>query len=138
MRKFGRFFVMMLGVLTMALLSGCGDFEKQAYNTVLVAGKTYDLTMKTAGSLYAEKKITEEQKKVIIAAGTIYYGAYQAAVEALLVYHNTKEKESAKEKASLAVSQMILKFNAFIECYNDITKGIEGLSPETKLEVLKE
>lgn len=124
--------------LAMIFMQGCADFEKQAYTSVLAAGKTYDISMKTAARLYEEKKITEEQKTKILAVGTVYYGAYQASVEAMLVYHDAKDKDAAKDKARQAVTSMILRFNTFIDCYNDIVKGIEGLNPETKLEELKE
>ena len=137
MRK-GLGFSSVLVALLLLFCAGCSDFEKNAHNTLLIAGKSYALSMKTCGKLYKEGKITEQQKQKIVDVGTIYYGAYNGAVDALLIYHDAKDKDTAKQKVSTAISSVVFKFNDFVDAYNDVVKGIEGINQEAKLKELKE
>ena len=131
-------FVSLLVMMVVLFCSACTDFEKNAHNTLLVAGKSYDLSMKTCGTLYKEGKITEQQKQKVVDLGTVYYGAYNGAVDALLIYHDTQGGDTAKQKVSTALTSMIFKFNDFVDAYNDIVKGINGINQEMKLKELKE
>jgi len=86
---------------------------KTTYKLLTVSNVSYDTAMKTAADLYAQKRITDEQKAEIIKIGKTFAGAHNAAVEALARYEETKalaEQEKMSQQiaiASEALSQIL-------------------------------
>lgn len=108
------------------------DFTKITYRTIHTMGTMYDVLMRTAGELYKEKLITEEQKAQLIDLGYIYYGSYQGLVTAFETYEKSKNDED-KISITLMVIETVKKYNKVLEYYNDVTKGIKGVQQWTKI-----
>lgn len=108
------------------------DFTKVTYRTIHTMGTMYEVLMSTAGELYKEKIITEEQKTKLIDLGYIYHGSYHALVTAFEMY---KKSQTDEEKISitLMVIETVKKYNKVLEYYNDITKGVKGVQQWTKI-----
>nr|WP_321513144.1 hypothetical protein [uncultured Pseudodesulfovibrio sp.] len=81
-------------LFTVAVMSACGtkdlspqeSFIKASYQTLAVAGTTYDNAMNAVGDYYRAGRISEDQKGKIRGIALKYYGAYHLAREALTSY----------------------------------------------------
>lgn len=104
-------------VLTLALttLTSCDeDFGKTAYRGLLVTVNTYDVAMKSANRLYAEKFITPEQMRVIWDGAEALYLAQKAALDALRIYEETKSIAD-KDKTIVAIGLTAKRLSAFMQ-----------------------
>jgi hypothetical protein len=78
-------------------LAACGThdlspqeaFAKTGYQTLVVAGQSYDVTMRAAADAYSAGHIDAGQKAAVIEYGTIFHGVYHLAREALDTYVTT-------------------------------------------------
>jgi hypothetical protein len=116
--------LLMTGLLICSLimaigLSGCAsnDFLTNSYNTLNTVGTSYDVAMTSAGEMYRQGHLTEQQKENVIAAAEVVYTSFQAAVAAVQVYEATEGK-SGKEAVTAAINQMLDSYNQFIELVN--------------------
>lgn len=117
MRKnFSKLFTLLV-VIT--LLLGCATQQKNAYKILVVSHTTYDTVMKTAGDLYKQNKINDDQKDQIILIAESYKEAHNTAVTQLLVFKSSgkmSDEESylrAVSSASLLLSDLINLVNSF-------------------------
>ena len=74
-------------ILALVLMPACAGKHTAALTTTLktlqTAQITYDTTMKAVADLYAQKKISEQDKATAIKYGKEFYDAYMIAVDAL-------------------------------------------------------
>ena len=98
------------------IMFGCAynaGLVKTTYKLLTVSDVSYDTAMKTAADLYAQKRITDEQKAEIIKIGKTFSRAHNAAVNVLLRYKETKntaDQEKMSEQiaiASTALSEIL-------------------------------
>ena len=108
------------------------EFVKITYRTIHTMGTMYNVLMGTAGNLYKEKVLTEEQKNKMIDLGYIYYGSYQALATAFEAYQKSKSDDE-KISLTLLVIETVKKYNSVLEYYNDVTKGVKGVQQWTKI-----
>ena len=116
-----RLMLAMIAFLCLAAIiipgQGCAynmGLVQTTYKLLTVSNISYDTAMKTAADLYAQKRITEEQKAEIIKIGKTFAGAHNAAVEALASYEETKAV-SEQEKMSI---QIVMASEALAEILN--------------------
>ena len=123
MKQYSYYFIL---VILCSLLVACNDFEKNTYRTLFTMGTTYDVCMKTAADLHSKGMLSEEKKEKLIDLGNIYYGSYHTTVTSFNLYLANNDKEM-KEAVVSGVIDAVKKYNTFIEYYNSVTKGIEGV-----------
>ena len=119
-----------LACIALLLCIACKDsqVERNAYNTLLIAGHTYDATMSATAGAYARGRITAEQYDRAKAAARIYYGAYQTARIALEEYvaadaHN----ESDRERLMSTLAALALRLAELIEYASQIGVGVHNV-----------
>lgn len=108
------------------------EFVKITYRTIHTMGTMYNVLMGTAGNLYKEKVLTEEQKNKMIDLGYIYYGSYQTLATAFEAYQKSKSDDE-KISLTLLVIETVKKYNTVLEYYNDVTKGVKGVQQWRKI-----
>ncbi len=117
---------LLIGVLAIVVLAAfvaCEDFTKQSYRIMFTAGTSYDLGMKTVASLQAQGKITLEQRAKINQVANVFYASYMVGVDALKTYELTKSVE-AKDKLTLVLSQVLLKWPDLAALFNSFSPGL--------------
>ena len=108
---------MFLCLAAVMAFQGCAynvGMVQTTYKLLTVSNVSYDTAMKTAADLYAQKRITDEQKAEIIKIGKTFAGAHNAATDMLLRYEETKAV-SEQEKMS---SQIAIASEALSEILN--------------------
>ena len=108
------------------------EFNKTIYRTIHTMGTMYNVLMGTAGNLYKEKVLTEEQKNKMIDLGYIYYGSYQTLVTAFEAYQKV-QSDDGRISITLLTIETVKKYNIVLEYYNDVTKGVKGVQQWTKM-----
>ena len=108
-------------VISMILVIGCVSTQTQteAYKTLLVSQTTYDTTLTIAADLYKQGKLTDEQKATIIQYGNQYKQFHNAAVGALLRFHESNDSSDEADylkNISLA-SAWLVEMLTFIQPY---------------------
>jgi hypothetical protein len=88
-------------VLVLVVLAACASFDQNAYKSLRIAKTSYDTTLSALGDLYKAGKLSEAQKDNIIKVAKVYFVAYQAAVRAYEVYHNTPSVENKDQLIAL-------------------------------------
>lgn len=112
-----------IGALILAfglLATSCANFESVTYKTLYTTGIISDASMKSAGELYRQGKIDDEQVAKIIEMARIYYTAYHEAVVAFEIYRQTKSVTD-KEKLIAVLNSLSEKFGE-IKSYIDQLK----------------
>lgn len=99
---FAVFLIAMVITMGFGFLTGCENFEANAYKTLKTSAILYDTGMWTTSNFYKSGVITEQQKNAIVKAGSLYRTAYLSACEFLLAYHNTGST-SDKDRFNMAV-----------------------------------
>lgn len=91
-------------LLLIVALAACASvtFTRDAYRALAAAGSTYDMAMKSAGSLYKEGKIHDQQKAQIISVAGKYRLAYFTAIDALAAYEKNRTG-TTKTNAEMAI-----------------------------------
>lgn len=131
--------LVMLVMLVMAFCAACEkDFATSSYSTLSALGHTYDGVMTAAGDAHKAGIINDETKEKIVDAGNVFYGSYHAAVNALEIYVKAKDSNSgvadAKNVVTQALSKAVFNMNEFIEQYNRIASGVNGMKTWSKVE----
>jgi len=93
--KMSRMIIVML--LIMGLVSGCGSFKKNAFSTLDTTRIAVDTTMQVAGDLYARGVIDENDKAEIIAIHDKYRAIHQMLCEFLKMYDGLTDETAQKE-----------------------------------------
>lgn len=112
------FFVVMLAACT------ADEFEKNTYKTLVVAGTTYDTTMKMVGEAYKNGTITEEQKDMVVGFAEIYYASYMVSVETFKQYLFVKSSGAdASDIKTKVIQGLVVTSTAlteFVNAYNSL------------------
>lgn len=103
---------LMLMVVALVFLVGCTyniGLVNTTYKLLAASQIGYDTSMKMAADLYRQDRITDREKESIIAVGTIYSTAHNAAVEALARYQETRsmdDQEAMTTQIEIATNAM--------------------------------
>jgi len=117
-RKISYFTIM---AIIAVYLTACASLQTNTYKTLSLSKVTYDSSMKIAGDLYKQGKITDDQKDRIIHYGNSYKDAHNLAVSSFLKANESGLLSDQQEYISrLANAAIILS-----DLLNYITK-IEG------------
>jgi hypothetical protein len=113
-KKFGGVKATKLPVLLLAFilafsLTACAGFESNTYRTMYTLGTTYNAAMQSAGDLYRQGKMSDEQAQKIIKSANIFYASYQEAVVAFEVYKKTNSAD-VKEKLTTLLKELSQKY----------------------------
>jgi hypothetical protein len=119
MKRRDSFVVLLVGVMFLVSCAYNIGMVNSTYKLLTVSNVSYDTAMKTAADLYAQKRITIEQKNEIIKIGKTFAGAHNAAVEALACYEETKDvSEQEKMSAQIVIaSEALTNLLALIKPY---------------------
>jgi len=132
MRKIKLVSILIIGMFLMAACAG--TFAQNAYRSIYISGKTYDTSMKVVSDLQKQGIIDQIQRDQINKVGTIFYNAYQAAVDALGVYVNTSTSTN-EQKVIAALNALSVAWPEFAKLVN--TKKANTMAP-TLAQALKE
>jgi len=109
MRTKNSIFILMLGALFLVACTYNIGLVGSTYKLLLTSQISYDTGMKVAADLYRQGRITDREKEAIIAVGTLYAEAHNAAVAALANYEKTKGSADQERLTSqIAVSTAAL------------------------------
>ena len=89
-------------LVSMAFLVSCTyniGLVDTTYKMLKGSQISYDTAMKVSADLYRQGRITEREKETIIAVGTVYAEAHNAAVRALADYERTKAASDQERMA---------------------------------------
>ena len=108
--------ITILTLITLTTLS-CATFQTNAYKTLYISKSVYDTYMKIAADLYAQGKLTEEQKSTIINLGNNYTLAHNEAVSMLKVALSTGSEEDKENyiKSLHLASSILSKIISIIQ-----------------------
>lgn len=85
-------------------LAGCSTSSDEvtvaSYKVLQTSATVYDTLMKASVNLHDDGVITDDQYAKIKESATAYYDTYNAAVDALLVYIETSDKEGKERLLS--------------------------------------
>jgi len=119
-----------LACLALLLCLGCkpAEFETNAYNTLVIAGHTYDATMRATADAYGRGLITVEQYDRAKDAARICYGAYQTARIALEEYVDADvHSESDRERIMSTLTALALRLAELTEYARQIGVGVHNV-----------
>jgi hypothetical protein len=95
-----------------AVAASCATFTKDAYQSLSVSFQAYDATMRSVSDLYREGRVSEAQKRDVIAYGNLYVAAHNNAVQSLANYERTGAAEDKE---------------AYLDCIADLSKRLSQL-----------
>ena len=114
--------ILMLGVLFLVVSCTYNiGLVGSTYKLLLTSQISYDTGMKVAADLYRQGRITDREKEAIIAVGTLYAEAHNAAVAALANYEKTKgsaDQERLTSQiavATAALSKLLKLLRPYLE-----------------------
>jgi len=84
-------FAIILVLVLMVTACATASFSKNTYDTLASSADAYRASMQSAGDLYSNGMITEEQKTKIIVYGEDFWLAYHTAVDALEAYQLNRD-----------------------------------------------
>ncbi|MBI9092286.1 MAG: hypothetical protein JEZ12_23985 [Desulfobacterium sp.] len=96
--------IVMAITMGVGFLTGCQDFEANAYKALKTSATVYDTGMRSTSDLFDAGLITEQQMNTIVDAGVAYRMAYLTACDLLEAYHETGNA-SDQEKFNAAVAE---------------------------------
>lgn len=113
-------------VMAVSLLVGCGTFNKNSYRGLGVMAVSYDVSMKSAANLHSRGFISDEGKSEVIKAGNSYAEGHNAAVQSFQDYLNAppEQKETEKGRAVLAMRSALGFYSALLTILAD--HGVHG------------
>lgn len=101
--------ILLIGMLFLTACTYSVNMVRTTSKLLTVSNVSYDTAMKTVADLYAQKRITDEQKNEIVKVGKTFATAHNAAVEALAQYEETKDMaEQDKMTAQIAIATKAL------------------------------
>ncbi len=104
--------------LAVALTAGCaGDPGLTAYKVMHTTGVAYNRAMQSAGDMYSQGQISDEQAAKVVELMRPFYLAYQEAVVALEIYESTKGVGDRDKllKALKTLSEKSAEVQAYID-----------------------
>ena len=110
--------------LILSIMS-CSSVVKNSYRSLIVASEAYDFSMKSVAEAQRSGKITAEQRQEINEVASVYYTAYQKAVDALESYVISESSED-KEKAIEALRDATAAITDLIKIVADYTREEKG------------
>ena len=119
-----------LACLALLLCVACndGEVERNAYNTLVIAGHTYDATMSATADAYGRGIISAEQYDRAKAVARIYYGAYQTARIALEEYVAADvHSDSDRERLMSTLTALALRLAELTEYARQIGVGVHNV-----------
>ncbi len=115
MRQVVRFSMVLVALL---LIAGCAsDPYAKAYQAIGIAGVSYDTGMKAVSSAQAQKIITDAQRAEINKYASIYFTAYNTAVDALAAAKTTGTAD-ASSKLTTALTGLSVALGDLIAAAN--------------------
>lgn len=90
-------FLFVLLIVFSLMINSCTNLSKNTYSGLAVMGDVGTTAMKIAITLYKDDLITKDEYGQIRDAYVVYKLAFDAAVEALMVYQYSKTEESEKK-----------------------------------------
>ena len=107
-------------VLIVFLLASCGpNFAKNSFRTLSVSKATYEVILSSAGDMYKEGLLTEDQKNEFISVGHKYRDAQKVASDAAAAYMITESAENERqvEVALTAFNEIMAELFALARKY---------------------
>jgi hypothetical protein len=122
MKRFRTLFL----VLSVLLLAACSDFENNAYNTLVIAGETYDATMSALADAHAGGTLDDAQYAKAKAVARIYRGAFQSARIALEEYV-ASPGDTQRDRVTQMLVAMTGRLSELLDCARGMGVGIHDL-----------
>lgn len=127
-----RIMLLVMSAMIALVITGCDDFEKNCYSTLVVGEQGYIMVMETTGDLYKDHLIGDDVKDEIITLGNLYKAAYKSAQLALYMYHNSDKNKPLKLEVIKAFSELGRKTDDLRKIYNNTVEGVKGVKKWTK------
>ena len=121
MNRQRNFILLIIGIFLLTACAYNAGLVKTTYNLLAASQASYDTAMKVAVDLYAQKRIGNAEKQSIIAVGTTYATAHNAAVNALASYEETKNADEQKKMeiqitiATTALTDLLQMIRPYLE-----------------------
>lgn len=90
------------------------ELVNSIYKVLKGTKDSYDVSMQSIAFMYNKGFISDENKEIIIKAGTIFIGLYKSAVNALITYEKLRTVESS-QTLSIAVTDMSKSFSELMD-----------------------
>lgn len=118
-------------LVCVVVLAGCNNFERNAYNSLVVAGESYDAVMRSIAEAHADGFLDKSQYDSAKAIARIYRGAFHAARVALEEYI-ANPLESERLRVHTTLRAMTERLGELLEYAREIGVGVQQLQHDTK------